>query len=76
MKVLGAFAFSVSGIHAALAVPLAQANISVLAIATYDTDHILVKEENLERAMQVLIRVVHHSKTAAQTDFSFHKLHS
>jgi hypothetical protein len=59
VKVDGAFPFTVSGVHAALAVPLAEANISVLAVATYDTDHILVKEEDLECALQVLAQAGH-----------------
>ena len=53
-KVEGSFAFSVAGVHVSLAIPLAQANISILAIATYETDHLLIKEEDLERAVQVL----------------------
>src|SRR5512135_2360012 len=48
IKVDGAFSFTIARVHASLAVPLAEANISVLAIATYDTDHILVKNEDLE----------------------------
>src|SRR5947199_3229204 len=50
----GPFDFSVAGVHASLALPLAEANISVIAIATYDTDHILVKEEELEHTIQTL----------------------
>lgn len=53
-KVEGPFDFSVSGVHMPLAVPLAEAKISILAIATYETDHLLIKEEDVERAMQVL----------------------
>lgn len=59
LKVDGAFAFTVSGIHASLAVPLANANISVLAIATYDTDHLLIQDRDLKRAVQVLIQAGH-----------------
>jgi uncharacterized protein len=59
IKVDGAFSFTIAGVHASLAVPLAEANISVLAIATYDTDHILVKNEDLERALQVLAQAGH-----------------
>lgn len=59
VKVDGAFAFTVAGIHASLAVPLAEADISVLAVATYDTDHILVKEEDLESALQALAQAGH-----------------
>lgn len=54
LKVEGSFDFSLAGVHASLAIPLAQANISILAIATYETDHILVKEEDLERIIDVL----------------------
>jgi hypothetical protein len=53
-KVEGSFDLSVSGIHVSLAIPLAQAEISVLAIATYETDHILVKEADMDRMISVL----------------------
>ena len=58
-RVEGPFDFSVSGVHASLALPLAEANISVLAIATYETDHVLVKEAELEHAVQVLTAAGH-----------------
>src|SRR5215472_14118389 len=41
LRVEGHFDLSTSGVHASLAIPLAQADISILAIATYETDHIL-----------------------------------
>lgn len=59
LQVRGAFDFSVSGVHVSLAVPLAEADISVLAIATYATDYILIKEENVEYALQVLEQAGH-----------------
>ncbi len=59
IKVEGAFDFSLSGIHISLAEPLAESNISVLAIATYETDHLLVQEADLERTLQVLVRAGH-----------------
>jgi hypothetical protein len=59
VQVHGAFDFSVAGIHASLAIPLAEADISVLAIATYATDYLLIKEENVERALQVLEQAGH-----------------
>lgn len=59
LKVEGPFDFSVSGVHAALALPLAEANISVLAVATYETDHLLVKEEDLDQATEALRRAGH-----------------
>jgi hypothetical protein len=59
IKVEGAFDFSLAGIHASLAVPLAEASISVLGIATYSTDYILIKEEHLEDALKVLTQAGH-----------------
>ncbi len=59
LKVEGPFDFSVAGVHASLALPLAEANISVLAIATYETDHLLVREADLEHAIEVLTRAGH-----------------
>jgi hypothetical protein len=59
-KVDGPFDLSLPGVHVSLAIPLAQAEISVLAIATYETDHILIKEEDLERAIEVLEAAGHH----------------
>ena len=54
VQVQGAFDFSVAGVHVSLAVPLAEADISTLAIATFATDYLLIKEENVEQALQVL----------------------
>jgi uncharacterized protein len=54
VQVQGAFDFSVAGVHVSLAVPLAEAKISILAIATYETDYLLVKEHDLARAEKVL----------------------
>ena len=62
VQVQGAFDFTVSGVPASLAIPLAEADISVLAIATYATDYLLVKEENVEQALQVLEQAGHSIK--------------
>lgn len=59
IKVDGSFSFTLSGIHASLATPLADANISVMAIATYETDHILLKEKDLLPAIEVLKNAGH-----------------
>jgi hypothetical protein len=53
-KVLGPLDFGLTGILASLATSLAEAGVSIFAISTYDTDYILVKEENLEKAKQAL----------------------
>jgi len=43
-----------AGILASLTMPLAEAGISVFALSTYDTDYLLVKEEKLEKAVEIL----------------------
>jgi hypothetical protein len=35
---------------------LANENISIFVISTYNTDYIMVKEENIKTAMEVLIK--------------------
>ncbi|AOQ23682.1 hypothetical protein MTAT_12640 [Moorella thermoacetica] len=59
LMVKGPLAFSLTGILAALVVPLANQGISIFAISTFDTDYLLVKEKDLERAIQVLSREGH-----------------
>ncbi|MCP3928896.1 MAG: ACT domain-containing protein [Bacteroidetes bacterium] len=53
-KVEGPLDFSLTGILASLANPLAEAKISIFAISTFDTDYILMKDENLDEAVKVL----------------------
>src|SRR4051794_32812467 len=50
----GPIPFEATGVLAALTAPLADAGIPVFAISTYDTDYVLVREQNLERALHVL----------------------
>ena len=54
LKVAGPLDFSMTGVLASLAFPLAQAGVSIFAISTYDTDYLLVRSDVLERAIQVL----------------------
>jgi len=44
---------------AALAAPLAEAGIPVLAVATHDTDYLLVKHAILDDAVAALTRAGH-----------------
>lgn len=46
--------FSMTGVLASLAVPLADAGVSIFAISTHDTDHLLVKDADASRAMAAL----------------------
>ena len=54
----GPIPFDDTGVLASLATPLAEAGIPLFALSTYDTDVVLVKERDLERALAVL-RVRH-----------------
>ena len=53
-KVQGPLGFTMAGIVASLAKPLADAEISIFYISTFETDYLLVKEENLERVKKIL----------------------
>jgi uncharacterized protein len=37
-----------------VAQPLAEAGVSIFAISTYDTDYVMVKEQDLEKAVRAL----------------------
>jgi hypothetical protein len=54
LGVVGPLAFDVVGVMARLAAPLADAGISILALATYDTDYLLVRAADLQRAVAAL----------------------
>ncbi|WP_084285618.1 ACT domain-containing protein [Solirubrobacter soli] len=54
LVVAGPIPFEATGVLSALAVPLADAGIPIFAISTYDTDYVLVREKNVERALHVL----------------------
>jgi hypothetical protein len=54
MQIEGTLAFTLTGVLASVAAPLAGAGISVFAVSTYDTDYLLVSEEDLQEATHVL----------------------
>jgi hypothetical protein len=59
LRVAGTMPFSVVGVLASLAAPLAEAGISVFAVSTFDTDYLLVKEKDLTAALDTLRRQGH-----------------
>jgi hypothetical protein len=59
LAVAGTLDFALTGIVASLAAPLAAAGISIFGISTYDTDHILVREDRLAEAKAVLTAAGH-----------------
>jgi len=54
LKLEGPFPFSMTGVLASFLEPLAEAKIPIFAISTFDTDYVLVKREDLERAQKAL----------------------
>jgi len=52
--VRGPLDFSLKGILASLATPLADADVSIFVVSTYDTDYVLVREPDVERAVSAL----------------------
>ena len=59
LKVKGPLEFPLIGVLASLATPLASAGVSIFALSTFNTDYLLVKENLLETALQVLSQEGH-----------------
>ena len=53
-RIRGTLDFSLTGVLSKLAGILADHKIGIFAVSTYNTDYILVKEENFERALKAL----------------------
>lgn len=53
-RIQGVLDFSLIGILSKLSGILADNKIGIFAVSTYNTDYILVKEENFERALDIL----------------------
>jgi hypothetical protein len=59
LKVEGPLPFDLTGVLASIVSPLAEAEITLFAFATYDTDYVLVMDEKLEAAVAALTRAGH-----------------
>ncbi|MBP3360411.1 MAG: ACT domain-containing protein [Clostridia bacterium] len=53
-RIQGVLDFSLIGILSKISTLLAENNIGIFAVSTYNTDYILTKRENFERAISVL----------------------
>ena len=53
-RIEGVLDFSLIGILSKISSVLAENRIGIFAVSTFNTDYILVKEENFDRALQVL----------------------
>ena len=54
LKLEGPFSLSMVGILSSLASPLSEAGASIFAISTFDTDYVLVREGQLDLAVDTL----------------------
>jgi uncharacterized protein len=59
LRLEGPFPFSTTGVLAAFVEPLADAHIPVFAISTFNTDYVLIRREDVERAVTALARAGH-----------------
>ena len=59
LAVEGPLAFELTGVLASLAAPLADAGVPIFVISTYDTDYLMVRSRDLERARAALERAGH-----------------
>ncbi|GAA0180959.1 ACT domain-containing protein [Clostridium sediminicola] len=55
LKIEGPLDFSLIGILASISTILAQKGISIFAVSTYDTDYILVKDSDIDNAIEALV---------------------
>lgn len=54
LKIQGPLDFSLIGIIAKISSILAEEKISIFALSTFDTDYILLKDDNIENAVDIL----------------------
>jgi hypothetical protein len=59
LRVDGKLPFHLTGILASLAVPLADAGVTIFVVSTHDTDYLLVPETKLTRAAAALREAGH-----------------
>lgn len=62
-QVAGPLDFSMTGVLAAIASPLSEAGVSIFAISTFDTDYVMVKEDQLAIAIDALRAAGHTVRT-------------
>ena len=58
-KLEGPFPFSMTGVLASFLDPLAKAGVPIFAVSTFDTDYVLVKDIDVQRASTALAAAGH-----------------
>jgi hypothetical protein len=59
LKLEGPFPFAMTGVLSSFLQPLADADIPIFAVATFDTDYVLLNHEKLEAALAALVAAGH-----------------
>jgi len=59
LKLEGPFPFAMTGVLTSFLRPLAEADIPIFVVSTFDTDYVLMKREKLEPAMKALGAAAH-----------------
>jgi hypothetical protein len=59
IRIVGTLAFGATGILVSLADPLAHAWIPIFVISTFDTDYVLIRDHDIDRAIEVLQNAGH-----------------
>ena len=67
LRVAGPLDFSLVGILATLSGALARADVALFSLSTFDTDHLLVRERDLQRALRALESEGHRVATESET---------
>ncbi|WP_395589280.1 ACT domain-containing protein [Pseudomonas sp. TR47] len=59
LKFVGPFAFDETGIVLSVIKPLSESNIGVFVVSTFDGDHMLLKQSDLDKALPLLTAAGH-----------------
>jgi hypothetical protein len=54
MRIEGKLGFELTGVLASVTAPLSKAELSIFAMSTYDTDYLLIADEDLQKASEML----------------------
>jgi len=54
LRLVGTFDFAMTGILVSVVGPLARVGVSIFSFSTYDTDYVMVREDQLEKARKAL----------------------
>jgi hypothetical protein len=59
LELAGPLDFSLTGVVAALVTPLAEAEVPIFVLSTFETDYLLVRERDLQRSVEALTEAGH-----------------